>query len=414
MQWLYHMILGQYVLVLRGADTEGLLNACTEAGLVFWGVQQVEDYTLSLCIAYASYPALLRLVRRQQCVVIEADAQGVPPFLWRFRRRYLLWLGAVCCVFSLCLLSRTILLIDIQGNEQVSEHAILSALRAEGVSLGVYGGKIQGQGLRFAMLERLPDLAYFALNLHGTRAEVIVRERLPKPELRNTEDPAHLVAEVSGIITKVEVWAGEARCQVGDVVSEGDCLISGLVEMPAAPYTDLGTVAEWRGRAEGRVEARTWRTLTARIPRFYGQKIPTGEEKSRFALSLLGKRMKFYGNGGISFAEYDKIRYTKLDSLCPVSTLPLVWEHTNLQAYTQMPQALTEADAHTYLTASVDRQLLQMLGEEGKVLQKDVVFTKHEGYFELTLLAECQEQIGRCVPLAYLSLPPVETEEGNT
>ena len=51
----------------------------------------------------------------------------------------------------------------------------------------------------------------------------------------------------------------------GDTVTEGEILISGTVSMEPPMYSDQ-PVRYYQTHARGRVEARTWRTLTASIP----------------------------------------------------------------------------------------------------------------------------------------------------
>ena len=63
-------------------------------------------------------------------------------------------------------------------------------------------------------------------------------------------------------------------------------------------------------RAQGRVEAQTWRTLQASIPLTAQVKEYTGRETGRWFLTVLGKRINFYRNSGISFPQYDKISST--------------------------------------------------------------------------------------------------------
>ena len=65
-------------------------------------------------------------------------------------------------------------------------------------------------------------------------------------------------------------------------------------------YSDQ-PVRYYQTHARGRVEARTWRTLTASIPLTAQVKAYTGEEKSRFTLTVLGYPVEFYQNAGISW-----------------------------------------------------------------------------------------------------------------
>lgn len=96
-----------------------------------------------------------------------------------------------------------------------------------------------------------------------------------------------MVSKADGIVARVETMDGEAAVKEGDTVTEGEILISGTVSMEPPMYSDQ-PVRYYQTHARGRVEARTWRTLTASIPLTAQVKAYTGEEKSRFTLTVLG------------------------------------------------------------------------------------------------------------------------------
>ena len=110
---------------------------------------------------------------------------------------------------------------------------------------------------------------------------------------------------------------------------QGDVLISGVMDLdPIPPSTEsLGTRIV---HAEGKVLARTWRTLTAQIPLTATEKVYTGERTTRYTLSLMGKRVKIFGKSGIPYETYDTITEQATWTPIPGKTLPLVWEKGDL------------------------------------------------------------------------------------
>lgn len=84
-----------------------------------------------------------------------------------------------------------------------------------------------------------------SVNLHGTRAEVLVREKLPTPELRDETTPAHVISAATGIITHMEVLEGQPSFQEGDTVLEGEVLISGVVDLKEPKYATVDAGSAW-------------------------------------------------------------------------------------------------------------------------------------------------------------------------
>lgn len=398
MNWLLHFLRGSLRLWISGAEPEQVLNRCAAARVPFWAVERREAFVLALTIPLRALPDLERIAARCQCEITEERRRGLPVFLRRFRKRYALLAGVVLSLLLLLPLSRVVLVIDVVGNEQVTSEEILSELRQRGVYPGVYGPSIKQRQLSHEILLGMKELSFFSLNLHGTRAEVIVREKKPKPAIESEVEPANIIAARTGIVTDVDLFAGMAICEIGETVLEGDLLISGLVDIeePEDSPVDMGQALH---RAKGAIYARTWHTICAKIPMEADIKVYTGSQKTRFALNLMGKRMKFYGNGGISFEKYDKINITKTWQWQDGSILPLSLERETIREYETQPAALQLDAAEEQLKTALHTTLEGRIGTEGKILREDYVTRRVDGFLEVTLLAECEEQIGKTVPM---------------
>lgn len=345
----------------------------------------------------------MALAERVQCAVTPADPAGVPYFLERFRKRYALLAGLALSLAAVCVLSRFVLTIDVEGNETVPTAQILSELRRQGLRVGVYGPGLDEGALAHETLIQLPQLSWMAINLHGTRAQVVVREAIPKPEAEDESVVGDIVAESGGLVQHVEALAGEARCQVGSIVAEGEVLISGSVRLEGPEYgggVDLG----WQQvHAAGRVYARTWRTMTAVLPLEAQVKDYTGAEERQYTLSFLGRRMVFSRNSGISFSKYDKISETWTAALPGGREMPLALTRETAREYTVHTVSVDPSAAQALL----EERLLTMLEGElngGEVLKTRYTARVEGGMLQVTLQAECREEIGRFVPSA--QLPP--------
>ena len=237
-----------------------------------------------------------------------------------------------------------------------------------------------------------------SVNLHGTRAEVLVREAVPAPEVDDEEQVGSIVARSSGIVTHIEPLSGEALVAQGDTVLAGEVLISGAVTLDAPQYSELENLGQILVRAQGQVFARTWHTMTASIPLEAQVKSYTGEKASRWTLSILGHRIDFFGKSGISFPEYDKITDPWALTLPGGREMPLALSRETCRAYT-LAAAPVDADAAERL---LEERLLEALRArlgDGEVVHTSFSSAQRDGRLEVTLQAECTEEIGRFVPL---------------
>jgi similar to stage IV sporulation protein len=395
-KWI-NFLRGSVCLEVAGAFPERFVNLCAQEGVGFWALEWRDETTLRLCLPGRALRRAQALAQRVQCQATIRARRGLPFFLVRFRRRYALLLGLFLSLCAVGVLSQFVLTVDVQGNEAVSTGTILEEMRRLGVRPGAYGPGINENLVCSQALLDLEDLAWISVNLHGVRAEVLVRERESKPEIVDESIPADVVAAGSGIITHIEPMSGEALVQEGDTVVEGEVLIRGVVDLKEPKYSeiDLGTLTV---RAAGKVYARTWRTLTAAIPLQAQVKEYTGAELTRWSLTAFGFRAQLYKNSGISYDRYDKIKTDHILTLPVVGQLPLILRQETVREY-DLVETSIDADAGEELLRQRLEQRLNALLEqgEGQALQTQYTAVRRDGLLTVTLEAECSEQIGRTV-----------------
>ena len=398
MKTLLAWLFGTVTARITGAQPEDFLNLCARENLVLWRMVQRDLFTLEVQVTARQYARLCQLAQGAQCGVELEKRQGLPYFFLRFRRRYALLAGVALCLVLFAIGSRTVLTIEVTGNETVTREEIISQLRLCGVSVGTYGPGIPIREVENRMMMAMDALSYFSLNLHGTRAEVLVREAVPAPEVDDEEQVGSIVARSSGIVTHIEPLSGEALVAQGDTVLAGEVLISGAVTLDAPQYSELENLGQILVRAQGQVFARTWHTMTASIPLEAQVKSYTGEKASRWTLSILGHRIDFFGKSGISFPGYDKITDTWALTLPGGREMPLALSRETCRAYT-LAAAPVDADAAERL---LEERLLEALRArlgDGEVVHTSFSSAQRDGRLEVTLQAECTEEIGRFVPL---------------
>ena len=390
---------GSVRIEVTGAFPERFVNLCAQQRVAFWGVEWQGEGTVRLTVRGRDRRRLEALAQRVMCTVSTLSGEGLPFFLGRFRRRYALLIGLALSLSAVCVLSRFVLIVEVTGNEQVPTAQIVAELRRQGLRVGSYGPGLDTAELSHQALLQLPELSWMTINLHGTRAQVLVREGVAKPEIEDESELGDIVAEAPGIITGLEVLQGDGVVKEGDTVDAGDVLISGTRTLPVPEYSEL-TPEQLDVRAKGRVYARTWRTLTAQIPLQAQVKDYTGQEERRWSLLILGGRLNFYGNSGISFDQYDKISDTWTAHLPGGGALPLTLVRETARAYATQSVPIDQEAAQTMLEARLEEAVLEALGEDGELVGKDFTAAVADGVLTVTLKAECREEIGRFVPRA--------------
>lgn len=392
------LLRGSVCVRAKSAYPERMLNLCSARGIEFWDVRWIDDTALSFCVARGDLRALRRAAEGCGAEVSIERTAGTPFFFARLRRRHALFAGGILCAALLLVNSLFIWDFEVTGNETVPTETILHALREHGVHRGTFIYSFRSQDICNRVLPELKDLCWVAVNVRGCKAYVQVRERVRAPERVNESEPTNVIAAKPGLITKVRALDGEKRVLPGTSVQQGQLLIAGVVDTGG---TEKPSVTTRFLAGKGEVWARTWYDLTVRVPLTYEKKVYTGKEKRSHTLIWGENRLKIGAKGSnICNVDCDKIKNQTQWTLFGLFALPVTWETETLLPYELEIAARSRADAEAQGKDVLETYLAALLGETGSVTQRRFSTAVEGDTLVVTLSAECEEQIGKEVPIA--------------
>lgn len=383
------LLRGTVRLKISGPRPERMLNLMAKEDIRF-ARPQVEDG------AGISFTVLRRDLGRTRQLAAQAYFEseilrhgGIPTLSNRLKSRAALFSLLPLCMLVVFVLSLFIWEIDVSGSETLSEAQILAVLEEHGVGIGTFGLTIDRELLRDRVIADLPALSWMTVNVSGCKAHVIVRERVEPPAIPDPRIPADIIAEKTGLICEMSVFDGERQAEKGDTVLQGELLISGTMPSLSGKTRQV--------RSQGVVKARTWYEISLKIPLEYISKRYTGETVSKKSLNIGNYRVNLYLNGGIPLDDCDKIIYRERLSLPGGMPLPIETITAEYREYIAEPARMSAKDAEAILKP----RLIQMLSEQtkGEPLSLEFETTDDGNFAEVTLRAECMEDIGLTVPI---------------
>lgn len=382
---------GWVELELTGDAPEEFFNLCARQNLGFWAVKKCDGGRWTCRTSFWTWPKLRSLAGRGSWTLKLLRRGGLPGLFWRLRYRWALLVGLAVCLSAVGIMSRFVLTVRVSGNQSVPTGTILSQLRARGVKPGAFGPGLDVRQIGHEVLLELPQLSWMSINVRGTVCEVLVREGTPRPELVEEDESAHIVAKYPGIVTRIDVTRGEQMVQRGQTVAAGDTLIGSWVDFKEPEYYQ-GDMGGMLVRAAGRVRARTWHTLKAAIPLTGDAKVYTGREDSRWSAEIFGHSVKFPQRGSISYGRYDKIitYYT-----APLG-LPIALRRETCREYETESRPVDPDRAADALKGELQERL-DALCDPSEVKRVDYKTETQDGLLVVTLLAECEQDIGMIV-----------------
>ncbi len=150
--------------------------------------------------------------------------------LKRYRFRFGIPIGILCSIIIIFYYSNTVEMIDIQGNQKVSNSVILSLLEQENVKIGTWITDIDMSHCETLLRINIPEIAWAGLRHTGNRLIVQVTEEAPVPDMVNERTPCHIISRYNAQITDVHVYSGQLMHLIKDGVSAGEILVSGIIQ----------------------------------------------------------------------------------------------------------------------------------------------------------------------------------------
>ena len=217
-----------------------------------------------------------------------------------------------------------------------------------------------------------------------------MRERRPAPELLDRKTPCNITARRGGLVLEIQTAGGVPQVLRGMSVTEGQLLISGV--------EDTGTFGTRFTAGLGRVEGRTWYTLTANVSLTGKEKRYTGKKKHLHSLIFGSRRIKFFANSSIDSVQCDKITTRTPVSLLGM-TLPVTWETETVRPYETAEVTLPQQRRQEETGAALEAYLHSLVDPYGEVTASQVTSRLRGDVLTVTLTAECREEIGKTVPI---------------
>lgn len=384
MQNIVNMMRGSVRVEVQGAYPERFMNICAENDIQFWNLERIDELTVRVTMHIGGYNKMRPLLGNVMCTAKVLKKDGAPFFVWRIRKRYALIVGFIAVIVLTWIMSLYIWDITVTGNDKVTASEILEALENVGVGIGTYSPSIDSEALRNEVLLELKDISWITIQVNGSKATVVVRERTKLPDMKDDETPTSITAGKSGIIKEMIVFNGEAVRAVGDSVSEGDDIVSGIMNSLSSGSRIVAADAE--------VYARTWYQFSAQMPLETSKKEYTGDTNKKISIFFGGNRINLYLNGGISYSECDKMIEENFLTLPGGIILPIKLVVSTYTEYEKATYTLSNDQAVELLKEQLMTRLEDSI--DGEITDTSFDLLEKDGIMTVTLNAECYEQIG--------------------
>lgn len=386
MRKLYDLVRGVAKLEASGAQPERILNYCSENRIEFWNASPCRDFSICFCVHASDADSLLAQNGKNGIAVKLITETGGRKLKLGAKRRAAFLLAFVFCISLAAVSSLFLWKIEISGNDKLSDAEILRKLSECGVDYGAYWPALSSDEIRSRIVAEMPEIAWLSLNVRSSKAEIVIHERIDKPEIVNEKAPCDIVASKSGVIRKMSVLEGESAAVVGSTVAKDDVLVRGLMSSETGDERYVHSMAQ--------IMADTWYEISAQTPLFEARKIKKGSHSTDFSIIVGKKRINFFSDSRNKYDSCDKINKLKYISLGDVFTLPIGYAVERTTQYETSLFPIDEDEAVGRMKENLKVELQRRIGD-GQIVSAEYSVSKSDDVITVTLRAQCTENIAK-------------------
>jgi len=396
LKWIVLYISGYSQLKIISANPGGFISECAKSGVRFADIKRIDEITYYIKLADKYLYDVKNVCYDTHSEYQIVNTYGINSIFNKIKTRKFFVLGFFIFLLVIFLLTSFITDISVVGNDKLSDEQIIDMLEDAGFKKGMFAYNIDKKQIQKNVLKDNEQLAWLWIYVNGTTSTVNVRERVPKPSIKDDKDYSNCVASNKGLIMEVMPRYGKQMVFPGDVVNKGDLLISGISETKADDIRYM--------HADGIVMAKTWYEISGEYHHTRCDRHLTGNSKKLYNINILGNSIPL-SKSSVLYKNFDKKDEVK--KICNFLNLSFT-----ISTYYEIIEESVEISDDEVITTAVkalEKDLRNNLKSK-KDLNVDNItydyFKKPSGNIVVTVYFECTEDIAR-----YQKLPFGYTED---
>lgn len=373
---------GSIRLTAKGGALYRFINALRENGIVCRS-QHCKGDQFYCTIRRHDRSRAEELAEKYHVTLTQQEQRSLPQWLHRYRLRWGIPLGLLFSAGLLLYSANVVMVIEIQGNETITDEEILTVLKTCSVERGTFVGNIDFYRSELKLRAAFDELAWVGIRHTGNRIVVEVMETASKPEMLSERIPCHIVASKTAQITSVSVHCGQLTKIIGDAVREGDVLVSGIQADEYGHMTFRHAMAEITGIYE---EEQTFFCAAQQQERIF-----TGNVTEQKILDLFSLKIP------LSRSENPYADYNRKTQITPLTLfgadLPIRLERDLWMEYETSERTLTQEEMRENLQEQQKRYEENFLSD-CSIIQVHTTYTEKETAMVLTVSYVLEGEIG--------------------
>lgn len=299
--WYYFK--GYVIIRVEGLTLERLLNLAATYNIYLWDIKRHSNIVLEMKSTTRGFKELREIVKKVGCRIEIKEKIGFPFIIMKLRERKMLVVGFLLFWMTIFLLTSTIWKIEILGIEQTPREEIISLLKENNIYTGKLKFNIEKEAVKDVLINNYDYFSFTSVSIKGTKLIIEIKEQDLPPEKIDKSYPCHIVAKKKGVIVKVIPKNGKAVVEKGEVVNEGEILITGILN-------NENTEEQILVHADGEILALTRYSSIVKEHIIKNEERYTGKVYKQKGIKIKDKGIMFM-KGSIPFQNYKEVEVEK-------------------------------------------------------------------------------------------------------
>lgn len=367
-----------------GAYPEQFLSQLFLNDIEIREVYSCDGIIYAVCPA-KQYKLLKKYAKKAGVRIRAAEKHGLPFIINRYHKRIGMIVGLALFTAILWICSLYVWEIKVVGCQSGEEQIILSAAEEIGISKGVLKSSIDERAAAEELRYVLTDTAWAAVNISNCIVQIEVTQRITPPDTAQ-QYPCNVVAKSDGTVVSVKTFSGRPQIQPGDGITQGQLLISGVVEDQYGKTTFV--------HADGEIIAKTRHNISVTIPYESTELLPNDNRCSQWRIEFFWIDIPLGLKDFDKSPPYEQFERTENKSQLKLFDVTLPISITEV-SFNELTETQVIYDAQT-----AEQEAINMLDKKEqitfsgmKVLNREVEGIDNGDSYTLDAYYECEENI---------------------
>ncbi len=227
---MFNSIKGRITFEAIAPDVNSFINEVRKSCISVNNMQYIKGKIIGK-IHRKDFTELMEVGSKYDVKISILEKTGLFFYIQRYKKRIGLILGTVIAWCIIMFFSDIVMIIDIYGNEKISDSHVLALANDAGIYLGAHISDIDLRRAERVIVSSSDEISWIGIRSSGSAIQIEVYEFDNTPQVVSKNIPCNIVsAKDAQIISINNVYSGMLVQLINNGVKKGDLLISGTVE----------------------------------------------------------------------------------------------------------------------------------------------------------------------------------------